>query len=93
MSGRVSIKQCRKKYDKHCFFCGESKYELLDAHRIFEGVDGGKYNWHNILTVCAGCHRKITVGVIKVIGRHLHTSGKYIIHYIDGGGVERWEFE
>ena len=91
MPRKKSVQQCRKYYDKVCYFCEESKYELLDAHRIFEGKDGGVYHWDNILTVCAGCHRKITVGVIQVLGRHLSTSGRHVVHYIDEDGQEKWK--
>jgi hypothetical protein len=41
----------------------------LTDHRIFEGQDGGTYDWNNILTTCALCHRKCHTGIIKDFGQ------------------------
>lgn len=76
MKIKIYKKQIRKLFDAKCFFCSEDKYELLDAHRILEGKDGGKYNWENTLTLCANCHRKCHTGIIKILGSHKSTSGK-----------------
>lgn len=89
--GKFNKKQIRKKIDKNCFFCGCQDYDLLDAHRIIYGSDGGKYKDFNILTVCSNCHRKIHSNKIKILGKHFSTSGKYIINYIDEEGNEQWK--
>ena len=79
-------------FDKECFFCGENRYELLDAHRIFEGKDGGTYNWWNMITTCASCHRKCHAGIIKILGKHRCTGPRLeVIHYIDEDGQEKWK--
>lgn len=88
---KISKKQLFKKFDRCCYFCGESDYNLLDSHRIKEGNKGGKYERHNCVTACALCHRKIHAGNIKIIGRHYSTTGKYILHYIDEEGEEKWK--
>jgi hypothetical protein len=82
---KLKTKTIRKLYDKCCFFCGVDVYELLDAHRIYEGKDGGGYIWENILTVCSLCHRKIHAGIIQILGRHLCTNGQYVIRYLENG--------
>jgi len=83
--GKKSVKQIRKLFDGECFFCGEDDYDLLDAHRIIEGKDGGKYNWWNTLATCSKCHRKIHSGRIKISGKHPCSSGKYVIIYVEDG--------
>jgi hypothetical protein len=88
----ASLKQIKKRYDGECFFCGEKRYELLDAHRLIEGKDGGKYNWWNTITCCSKCHRKCHTGIIKILGKHKCMGGKKLcmIHYIEDG-VEKWK--
>ncbi len=88
-----TIQQIKKLFDGECFFCGEKRYELLDSHRIVEGQDGGTYNWWNMLTTCALCHRKCHTGIIKILGKHKCMGGKKleVIHYIDEDGVEKWK--
>lgn len=88
---RYTKKQCRKRFDGKCFFCGIADYDLLDSHRIFEGQDGGKYNWDNVMTCCALCHRKCHAGIIKVLGKHPSTSGRWFVNYIDEEGNEQWK--
>lgn len=88
---KYTKKQIKKLCEGKCFFCEESKYELLDAHRILEGKDGGKYNWENMLILCANCHRKCHSGVIKILGSHNSTLGKRAIHYIEDG-KDCWKF-
>ena len=89
----MSKKQIKKMHDKECYFCGENRYELLDAHRIIEGNEGGKYNWSNMLTICALCHRKCHTGIIKILGKHKCMGGDKleVIHYIDEDGEEKWK--
>jgi hypothetical protein len=89
MARKKSLKQCRKLFDKKCFFCGIDDYKLLDAHRIIEGQNGGTYSWPNTLTTCTLCHRKVHTGRIKVLGVHPGTKGWYV-HYIDENGEEKW---
>lgn len=91
MAKKYTKKQCRKLYDKKCFFCGVEDYELLDAHRIYEGSEGGTYNWNNVLTSCVLCHRKIHTGKIKILGQHYSTAGHWLVHYIDENSEEKWQ--
>lgn len=88
----MSIQQTKKLFDGKCYFCGEDRYELLDSHRIIEGQDGGTYNWWNMLTTCALCHRKCHTGIIKILGKHKCMGGNKleILHYIEDG-VEKWK--
>jgi hypothetical protein len=87
---KKSKKQVRKLYDKVCFFCGIADYDLLDAHRIYEGSEGGTYHWLNMLTTCVLCHRKVHTGKIQILGQHPSTSGRWVVHYIDEKGEEKW---
>jgi hypothetical protein len=82
--------QCRKHYDKVCYFCPEDRYELLDAHRILEGANGGTYHWANMLTLCCKCHRKEQAGIIKILGSHPCSNGRRVIHYVEDG-EEKWK--
>ncbi len=92
MVKKYTKKQCKKLWDKECYFCGESQYELLDTHRIVEGQDGGTYNWWNMLTTCVKCHRKCHTGIIKILGKHHCMGGSKlsILHYLEEG-VEKWK--
>lgn len=84
-------KQLKKRRDGKCYFCPETNYDLLDVHRILEGSEGGKYTANNSLTVCCRCHRLIHSGAIKLDRKYLSTSGKYVLHYWDENGVEKFE--
>jgi hypothetical protein len=90
---RRPLKQVRKRFDGKCHLCDVSIYYLLDAHRIYEGAQGGKYQWDNILVVCSSCHRKIHAGAIKILGRRACYGGSKVevVHYVDESGVERWK--
>lgn len=92
MKKKYTKKQIKKLSDKECFFCGEADYDLLDAHRIIEGKDGGTYHWWNMLTTCVKCHRKVHTGKIKILGKY-HSTGATLfkIHYMDEFGEERWK--
>lgn len=79
-------------YLKQCFFCEEDNYELLDAHRILPGEEGGKYHNWNILVTCANCHRRIHSGEIVVDRKYLGTQGSLIVHYWRDG-KEFWQPE
>jgi predicted restriction endonuclease len=86
---RYSRQQIRKLFEKKCYFCGEDNYDLLDAHRIIPGEQGGKYNDHNILVICSNCHRKCHAGIIKIDRKYMSTTGRWVLHYwIDG--EEKW---
>ena len=85
------LKQIKKLYDKKCYFCEENRMEVLDAHRMIEGQDGGKYNWHNIITLCVIHHRLIHSKKIVILGKHFSTKGCWVLHYIDENGVEQWK--
>jgi len=83
-------KQVKKLFDKVCYFCGYDKYEGLDCHRIIEGSAGGRYTEHNTIVVCTNCHRKIHAGKIKIDRKYFSTSGKWVLHYWDENGQEKW---
>lgn len=88
---RLIDKKAVKRAAGKCFFCSEADYELLDVHRIFEGADGGKYTDHNTVVVCALCHRKIHAGKIRLDRKYLSTSGRWVLHYWDENGDEKFE--
>lgn len=90
MSKKYSTQQTYKHYMKKCFFCGEDNYAVLDAHRIDEG---GVYNFANILTCCANCHRKTHSGLIRIDRKYPHFGVGYIVHYWDEEGKEHWKKE
>lgn len=86
---RHSRQQIAKLSSKGCYFCGESNYDLLDAHRVIPGSDGGKYNDHNILVLCSNCHRRTHTGAIRIDRKYLSTAGRWVLHcWIDG--EEKW---
>ena len=85
----LSLQQREKRACRKCQICGEDDYDLLDAHRILEGANGGKYTQSNILVTCSQCHRKIHSGRIEILGKHFSTSGSYVIHFLEDG-VEKW---
>jgi hypothetical protein len=87
----MTKKQIRKKYIKKCFFCEEDNYNLLDAHRIIPGEQGGKYHNLNILVTCANCHRRCHSGEIKV-DRKYQSSAGIVVHFWQDG-VEYWKPE
>lgn len=88
---KKSRQQITKLYEKKCYFCGEEEYKVLDVHRIVEGKDGGTYHNLNTIVICCKCHRKVHAGIIKVFRKHLCTSGKWLLHYIDEHGKEQWK--
>lgn len=88
---RQSRKKVYKLYNKKCFFCGESNENLLDAHRIIPGKDGGKYVTSNMLCICSNCHRKVHSGVIVVDRKYKSTNGTVVHYFI--GNEEFWKPE
>jgi hypothetical protein len=74
-------KKEKKLSDKQCYFCECNDYKLLDLHRIVEGQHGGEYTENNTISVCAMCHRKIHVGIIKIDRKYFSSDGKYVLHY------------
>jgi len=88
---RYSRQQIKKLFEKRCFFCHEDNYDLLDAHRIIPGEQGGKYNDYNILVLCSNCHRKTHAGTLKILGKHTSTHARgYSIRYMEDG-QEKWK--
>lgn len=82
----MSRQQCKKKLDKFCFFCGESNYDVLDAHRIREGAE---YVTSNIITCCAVCHRLCHSGQIVIDRKYNSTAAVPVVHFwMDG--IEHW---
>lgn len=93
--GRLSRQQLHRKRFGTCFFCGESRPELLDTHRLFGGEHGGVYdkNGRNLATLCGGCHRKVTEQVIKMdVRKYLRSDGRWAIRYWEDGR-EVWKTE
>lgn len=91
MRKRYSRSQLKRKMYCVCFFCGNDNPAELDTHRIFPGEKGGTYDreGRNTLVACAGCHRKLTVGVIVVDRKYPSSSGNWVVHYwMDG--EEKW---
>ena len=86
---KPSRQQCRKRYDRVCYFCRQPDYDLLDAHRIFPGADGGKYNWSNITTTCVLCHRRVESGQLVVLGRNSTSLGEWVLR-MDVNGKEEF---
>lgn len=91
MKKKQSRQQIRKLYLNKCFFCDESNYELLDAHRILPGENGGKYHDSNILVTCSNCHRRVHSGEIVVDKKYMSTKGILVHYWRDG--QEFWEAE
>ena len=79
-------KQKFKRANNRCRICGESKYELLDVHRI---QWGGKYCNTNCVCLCTSCHRKVHSELIKIIGWFDSTAGELLL-YIDEKGEEKF---
>ena len=44
-----------------------------------------------MITVCALCHRKIHAGKITVYKKYITTLGAIVLHYVDEGGIERFD--
>lgn len=86
------VKACKKNLSGRCTFCPETALTALDAHRVVQGCEGGKYVWGNILICCASCHRKIHGGLIVVKGRH-PTSGGRVAVIVEENGVEAVYYE
>ena len=82
---KKSRKKIYKLLHKKCFFCDEKNENILDAHRIVPGKDGGKYIPTNILCICSNCHRKVHAGEIVVDRKYNCTSGLPMIHYFING--------
>lgn len=92
MTSKKHLKQMAAGTDLGCYFCSESDYRLLDCHRIVPGAEGGTYHPWNTLTLCVACHRKVHVGIIKVLGRYKCAGGKRlsVVKY-EEDGVVKWK--
>lgn len=86
MKKRYTRQQKKKLLDKKCFLCGESNYDLLDAHRITEG---GTYHDTNVVVLCSNCHRRTHSGEVKFDRKYYSTSGNWIVHMFVRGN-EHW---
>lgn len=82
---KPSRQQCKKRFDGECFVCKETKYELLDAHRI---IEGGTYHPINVVTLCASCHRRVHCGEIKFDKKYPSTKGLMLHWWV--AGQELW---
>jgi len=83
--GKLTAQQKFKRLAKKCHFCGEDDYNLLDAHRIVPGPEGGKYTESNVAVTCASCHRKCHSGRIQILGRYFCSNGQHVFHYLEDG--------
>lgn len=77
-------KKAFKKCEGECKLCGESKYELLDVHRIISGKDNGEYTPYNSTCLCSNCHRRVHAGEITIHRYYDSTAGK-ILHITRNG--------
>jgi len=84
MGKRLSRKQQIKKLDRKCQICKEDDYNLLDAHRIKPGAEGGIYSDNNTTTLCCKCHRKVHSGQIVIEGKYQSTKGMVLHYFING---------
>jgi hypothetical protein len=89
---KLSRKKIYKLAHKRCFFCPEDDPNLLDAHRIIPGKEGGKYINSNMLCICSNCHRKCHSGKIIVDRKYPSMTGKTVVHYFMEG-QEFWREE
>lgn len=89
---KKSKQQIKKLLYKECLFCGEDDYDLLDVHRVLPGSEKGTYHNRNTICCCSLCHRKCHSGRIKVLGKHLSTTGRWVVHYTEDG-EEHWKNE
>lgn len=87
----MNRQQCSKRLAGQCFFCGNTDYEVLEAHRIVPGCEGGRYEPFNILVVCANHHNLITRGKIKVHRALRCTFAERVIHWTDENGDEHYD--
>jgi 5-methylcytosine-specific restriction endonuclease McrA len=87
---RINKKQ-KKLTAGECLFCGTDDYSVLDVHRIVPGEEGGVYSEFNTVVACSNCHRKVHAGLIKIIGKHFSTAGRYLVNYVDEDGAEKWK--
>lgn len=77
-------KKAFKKCQGKCRLCGESRYDLLDVHRIIAGAEGGKYTPDNSVTLCSNCHRLVHAGDITIHRYYNSTAGKILYITVDG---------
>lgn len=82
-------KRIKKLIDKKCYICGEAEYALLDVHRIVPGENGGKYTYHNTVTICCACHRLVHANKIIIDRWHMSTKGRMLHYFVDG--KEYWK--
>lgn len=81
---RISLQKHIKLVERKCQICDEDNYDLLDAHRITPGSEGGKYTKHNTVCLCSNCHRKVHAGLITIDGKFESTKGTVLHYFIDG---------
>jgi predicted restriction endonuclease len=84
---KYSRQQIQKLFHGECLICGETNYDLLDAHRI---IEGGDYKVYNIVILCANDHRRVHAGEIKIDRKYETTLGKIMVHYWVNG-EEFWK--
>jgi 5-methylcytosine-specific restriction endonuclease McrA len=84
---RIDKKSFKKSAGK-CRLCGETKYELLDTHRLTPGSDGGKYTDANSVVLCSNCHRSVHAGFVKLERYYLCTDGTCKLLIIRNGVEE-----
>ena len=79
-------KQLRKLAAGCCVICGETRYELLDVHRIKQP---SAYTFAGTVVLCNGCHRKHHTGLIKIDDWYESTTGR-LLHWFDEEGKEHY---
>ena len=79
-------KRLRKQAARCCKICGESKYELLDVHRI---KPGSNYTYYGTVVLCSSCHRSHHSGLITIHGWNSSTAGR-LLNWTDEYGCEHF---
>jgi len=82
-------KRALKRWKGRCLFCGESRYESLQVHRVVPGKDGGRYAEGNVTVLCANCHSQVTAGRLKVLRLYRSTFAHWVAHCVVNG-EEKW---
>ncbi len=65
LKGKKDVRQYVLERDSYrCVLCGDA--ENLEVHHIIPRAKGGSNRPQNLVTLCANCHRKVTLGEIEI---------------------------
>lgn len=91
MKRRPSRQVCLKKYVGRCLLCAdETRYEVLEVHRVVPGEAGGVYRSGNMVVLCSNHHALVTAGVIQIVRLCNSSAARQFAQVIDEAGTERW---